>query len=213
MFSKIQQQSNLFEKIQSCFLCRLSGVFFYLEVHMWRSQPPLSFSLFLFRRTTSVCEGTRETHHRWDGESGGHSLPGQRWDTWPLILMSFSQRQVISLSLLKLRKASSANQNTMFNRQLYETQFLINWTLPWAELLNKVVWIADSSTKLSQSKRNEGFGWKHSRIFLHSYNERQWTPTVSRSKWVSVQLQRALNDTRWWMRVLSSQTIAHFKNK
>jgi len=30
---------------------------------------------------------------------------------------------------------------------------------------------------------------------------------------VSVQLQRALNDTRWWIRVLSSKTIGHFKNK
>ncbi len=39
------------------------------------------------------------------------------------------------------------------------------------------------------------------------------------SKWFKVkmtvleQLQRAINDTRWWIRVLSSETIGHLKNK
>lgn len=41
MFSKIQQQSYLFENVQSC----LSLVFF-SQVHMWRSQPSLSCSFF-----------------------------------------------------------------------------------------------------------------------------------------------------------------------
>lgn len=29
-------------------------------------------------RTTSVCQGARETHHSGDGEGGGHPLSGQR---------------------------------------------------------------------------------------------------------------------------------------
>jgi len=33
------------------------------------------------------------------------------------------------------------------------------------------------------------------------YNGLQWGPNGLRTKWVSVQLQRALNDTRRWIRV------------
>jgi len=46
-----------------------------------------------------------------------------------------------------------------------------------------------------QSKRNEGFSLKHSRIFLHimDFNGVQMVKVQMR---VSVQLQRALNDTR-----------------
>ncbi len=46
-----------------------------------------------------------------------------------------------------------------------------------------------------------------------SYTELQWTPNGWRSKLVSVQLQRAINDTRKWIRVLSSKTIGHLKKK
>jgi len=46
------------------------------------------------------------------------------------------------------------------------------------------------------------------------YNGLQWGPNGSRSKWeFQMQLQRALNDTRRWIRILSSETIAHLKNK
>jgi len=48
------------------------------------------------------------------------------------------------------------------------------------------------------------------------YNALQWGPNGSRFKWqfqCKLQtVQRALNDTRWWIRVLSSEPIAHLIN-
>ncbi len=47
---------------------------------------------------------------------------------------------------------------------------------------------------------------------LYPYSELQWTPNGLKVKiTVSVQLQRAINDTRRWIRVLSSETIGHLK--
>jgi len=49
------------------------------------------------------------------------------------------------------------------------------------------------------------------------YNALHWVSNDSRSKWEFQRnlptVQRALNDSRRWIRVLSSETIAHLKNK
>ncbi len=59
-----------------------------------------------------------------------------------------------------------------------------------------------------QSKRNQGFWWKQSRICIHivSFNGLQM---IEGQNYSLMQFQRAINDTRWWIRVFSSKAICH----
>ncbi len=61
-----------------------------------------------------------------------------------------------------------------------------------------------------QSKRNKGFWWKHFTNYLHIvyFNGLQ---TVEGQNDSFSAASKAINDIRWWIRLLSSETIGHLK--
>lgn len=110
-------------------------VFFHSEIY---SDVFLVIFFFFVRsiRATTVYKRARQTHHRWDGEGGGHSLSGTGWDSFLLEShksASLLDKVFLDIFVLKIKMNGCLYSNRTFNLPLQEcpSQTLCGTRMPY----------------------------------------------------------------------------------